>query len=91
LSFVDGGANSTYTLNHAQVATGDRSLRAQLRAANQAQARYALIIGDQELAGPELSDVRPMARNLATGEQQAVTLPELWDLLKGSHSLDRPS
>ena len=67
-----------------QVGTGHRSLRAQLRAANQAGARYAVIIGDDEMTGPELQDLRPVLRDLASGEQEALTLPELFPRLEGA-------
>jgi histidyl-tRNA synthetase len=59
-----------------QVSTGERSLRAQLRAANTANARYAFVIGDDEFSGPDLQDVRPVVRNLETGVQTPMSLPE---------------
>ena len=61
----------------AQVATGERSLRAQMRAANQANARFALIIGDDEMAGSTVQEVRPMVRDLSTGAQQTMGLEEI--------------
>ncbi|MBI2917393.1 MAG: histidine--tRNA ligase [Chloroflexi bacterium] len=48
-------------------AWSDRSLRAQLRQANSVGARYALILGDAELASGSV-----VVRDMATGEQQTV-------------------
>ncbi len=49
--------------------TGSRSLRAQLRAAGAANARHALIIGDDEVAAGTAT-----LRSLDTGEQTTITL-----------------
>jgi histidyl-tRNA synthetase len=53
------------------VATGDRSLKAQLRQANALGARWALISGDAEV---EAGTVQ--LRNLARGEQETLPLDE---------------
>ncbi len=49
-----------------------RSLKAQLKAADKSRARYAVIVGDAELAKEAA-----VVRNLATGEQAEVSLAEV--------------
>ncbi|HEV8354910.1 MAG TPA: histidine--tRNA ligase [bacterium] len=49
-----------------------RSLRAQMKSADRAGARYAVIIGEQELASAEAS-----VRDLQTGEQEPVGLSDV--------------
>ena len=61
----------------AQIATGSRSLRAQLRTANQINARFAIIIGDDELSGSQIDEVKPVVRDLASGEQNSMTVEAL--------------
>ncbi|RME40676.1 MAG: histidine--tRNA ligase, partial [Caldilineae bacterium] len=56
----------------AQLPFGDRSLKAQLKSANRLRARYAVILGEEELARGEAT-----LRNLASGEQSAVPLDEV--------------
>lgn len=56
----------------AQLPFGDRSLKAQLKSANRLRARYAVILGEEELARGEAT-----LRNLASGEQSAVPLAEV--------------
>jgi len=53
------------------LASGNRSLKAQLRQANVLGATYALIIGEDELR-----DERVMLRDMAKGEQQQLTFAE---------------
>ena len=60
------------------MATGDRSLKAQLRQANNLKALYTVIIGEEELKSGTVS-----LRTMATAEQKTVRLNELPALLKG--------
>lgn len=56
---------------------GDRSLKAQLKAANRMAAAFALILGDDEVAAGEAT-----VRNMADSSQIRVPLAELVDWLK---------
>jgi len=58
-------------------ATGDRSLKAQLRQANSNGSMYAAIIGEGELESGAVT-----LRNMRTGEQQGVSSAALGKLLK---------
>jgi histidyl-tRNA synthetase len=60
------------------VGAATRSLRAQLRHANQLGARYALVIGTEELAAGTIG-----LRNLSTSEQETLTLERLAGRLAG--------
>ena len=53
-------------------AVGDRSLKAQLRQANNLDAKYAVIIGEQEV-----KDGTVILRDMTTSEQKTVPLKEL--------------
>ena len=57
--------------------TPGRSLRAQLRAANQSGARYALIAGDEEAAG-QVVQLKELAED---GEQRTLPLDALVEKL----------
>jgi histidyl-tRNA synthetase len=59
------------------MATGDRSLKAQLRQANSLGSNYAAIIGEEEMKSQTVT-----LRNMANGEQQLVSLTDLNRLLK---------
>ena len=59
------------------VATGNKSLKAQLRQANNLGVRYAIIIGEEEVKSGTVS-----FRDMTTAEQRAVPLSELAGLLK---------
>ena len=56
-----------------------RSMKAQMREANRQQARYAVIMGERELA-----EGRAVVRDMQSGQQQEVPLDELIDFLKGA-------
>jgi len=56
----------------AEYALEDRSLKAQLKMADRAEARYAAIIGEEELAAGEVT-----MRQMESGEQQRVTRTEV--------------
>jgi histidyl-tRNA synthetase len=56
----------------ADLAPEDRSLKAQLKMADRAEARYAAIIGEQEVADGEAT-----LRRMADGEQERVKLSEV--------------
>jgi histidyl-tRNA synthetase len=58
------------------VSAGGRSLKAQLRQANTAGARYAAIIGDDEIKNGTI-----MLRNMESGEQQEIEAGELVNLV----------
>ena len=58
------------------MATGDRSLKAQLRQANSLNADYAAIIGEEEVKSQTVT-----LRNMITGEQHPVSLTQLKELL----------
>ena len=54
-----------------------RNLKAQLKQADRLAARYALLIGDDEMASGTVT-----VRDLATGEQQSVARADLVEALK---------
>jgi histidyl-tRNA synthetase len=54
----------------------DGKLKRSLELANKLGARYALIVGDTEIAADNYQ-----LKNMATGEQQAVTRSELFERL----------
>ncbi len=54
------------------MASGDRSLKAQLRQANSLGTGYAIIIGEEEIKNRKLT-----LRNMVSGEQQSLTPAEL--------------
>ncbi len=56
----------------AQMSFGDRSLKAQLKSANRSRAKFAIIIGEEELAREVVT-----IRNLETKEQQDIPFPEI--------------
>jgi histidyl-tRNA synthetase len=60
----------------AVLSLGDRKLKAQLRQANAAGARYAVIIGEDELASGAV-----VVRDMARGEQNAVPLDKVIEVL----------
>ena len=62
-----------------------RKIKAQLKAADRAQARYAGILGDDELAQGVIT-----LKNLATGEQETVPLDQLADKLTSSSRIIEP-
>ncbi len=55
----------------ADAVAGDRSVKAQFKAADRARAAHALVVGDEWETG------RVMARDLATGDQQPVAVEEI--------------
>ncbi len=57
----------------------DRSMKAQMKLANRSEARFAVIVGDDELASHSLI-VRPMARD--AGDQQTISRSDLISHLK---------
>jgi len=59
------------------MATGDRSLKGQLRQANSLGSSYAVIIGEDEVQSGAVT-----LRNMMTGEQRTVSPAELGELLK---------
>jgi len=59
------------------VATGTKSLKAQLRQANNLGVRYAVIIGEEEVKKSTIS-----LRDMTTAQQKTVTTSELPGLLK---------
>jgi histidyl-tRNA synthetase len=60
------------------MASGDRSLKGQLRQANSLGCNYVAIIGEDEVKGGRVT-----LRNMATGEQETVLPGELKSLLEG--------
>ena len=62
----------------ATVGTGNRSLKAMLRQANSSGARWALVLGDQELA-----DHNVQLRDLKLGEQRPIDLANIANELTG--------
>jgi histidyl-tRNA synthetase len=58
------------------MAAGNKSLKAQLRQANNLDARYAVIIGEQEI-----KDGTAILRDMTTSEQKTVPLPQLQEML----------
>ena len=70
----------------AETEYGARSLKAQMRAADKAQARYAVILGDDEVAAEQVQ-----LKNLRDGWQHKVPLSEVADWLSGdSRRLPNP-
>jgi histidyl-tRNA synthetase len=61
-----------------QMSYEDKSLKAQLKQADRAGARYVLIVGENELASGEL-----ILRDMAGSEQQKVALPDVVSLVEG--------
>jgi len=59
------------------LATGERSLKAQLRQANNLNARYTAIIGEDEVKSGQVT-----LRNMETGEQESLETKALIQLLK---------
>jgi histidyl-tRNA synthetase len=59
------------------MATGDKSLRGQLRQANSLEIAYALILGEQEI-----SQHNVMLRDMRSGEQKTIPLAEIAGFLK---------
>jgi histidyl-tRNA synthetase len=59
------------------MATGDRSLKGQLRQANSLGSNYAAIIGEDEVRSSKVT-----LRNMVTGEQQTLGQAALVELLK---------
>ncbi|MGQ9546157.1 MAG: histidine--tRNA ligase [Dehalococcoidia bacterium] len=57
--------------------TGDKSLRRQMRQANSLGIDYAVILGEQEL-----SERNAMLRDMRTGQQRTVPVPEIAKILK---------
>ena len=55
----------------------DRSVKAQMKAANRLASQYVLVIGDEELASNEA-----IVRNMTDGQEQSVRLDELEQLSK---------
>ncbi len=66
------------------LAFGQRSLKSQMRQANRSDVRYALILGEDELAAGEVT-----ARDMASGEQQRVVLTGIAEWL--SKRLQNPT
>ena len=59
------------------IATGNRSLKAQLRQANSIGSNYAAIIGEEEVKKGKIT-----LRNMATSEQQVISVSTLGELLR---------
>lgn len=59
------------------MASGDRSLKAQLRQADSLKSNYTIIIGEEEIKNHRLT-----LRNMVSGEQQSLTAAELGDKLE---------
>ncbi len=62
------------------LATGDRSLKAQLRQANSLNAGYATIIGENEVKAGKVT-----LRNMASGDQETLVPESLLQLLREIH------
>lgn len=60
-----------------------RSLKAQMREANRSRARYALIVGDDELAADGVS-----LKDLDAGEQQTLPLDEALKVMEDNESIN---
>jgi histidyl-tRNA synthetase len=58
---------------------GNRSLKAQLKAANRNQAKFAVILGENEVKAGQAT-----VRNMHNGQQMAVSLTDLVGWLKES-------
>ena len=54
------------------IATGDKSLKGQMRQANSSGIAYALILGEQEIASQNV-----MLRDMRSGEQKTIPLTEI--------------
>jgi histidyl-tRNA synthetase len=61
------------------IATGDKSLRGQMRQANSLGIAYALILGEQEIAGRNV-----MLRDMSSGEQKAIPIAEIASRLRNN-------
>jgi len=61
----------------AVISFGDRSLRSQLREADKQQARYAVMIGEDELR-----DQKVTIRDMSTRDQHTVPMDEIVDWVK---------
>jgi histidyl-tRNA synthetase len=59
------------------MATGDKSLRGQMRQANSLGIAYALILGEQEISKRNV-----MLRDMRSGEQKTIPLAEISRMLK---------
>ena len=59
------------------MATGDKSLKGQMRQANSLGSTYALILG-----GQEITDQNVVLRDMRSGEQKTVPFPEIARMLK---------
>jgi len=59
------------------MATGDKSLKGQMRQANSSGSAYALILGQQEI-----SDQNIILRDMRNGEQQTIPMAEITTMLK---------
>lgn len=59
------------------MATGDKSLKGQMRQANSLGSTYAVILGEEELQNREA-----VLRDMRTGEQRTIPLPEIAGVLK---------
>jgi histidyl-tRNA synthetase len=59
------------------MATGDKSLRGQMRQANSLDIAYALILGKQEISKRNV-----MLRDMRSGEQKTIPLAEIASFLK---------
>jgi histidyl-tRNA synthetase len=60
-------------------AVGDKSLKAQLRQANNLAASYAVIIGDEEIKTGKV-----VLRDMATSEQETITVTQLLERLRSA-------
>jgi len=58
-------------------ATGDKSLRGQMRQANSSGSAYALILGEQEISNQNV-----ILRDMKSGEQKTIPLAEITRMLK---------
>jgi histidyl-tRNA synthetase len=70
----------------ALVGTGDRSMRARMRQASSSGARFAVILGDDEVR-----EQRATVKDLAGGEQQSVPFADLPTHLSGSLPAPAPA
>ena len=59
------------------IATGDKSLRGQMRQANSLGAAYALILGEQEISNQSI-----VLRDMKTGEQETIPVAEIAEKLE---------
>ncbi|GAG07235.1 unnamed protein product, partial [marine sediment metagenome] len=58
-------------------ATGDKSLRGQMRQANSLGAAYALILGEQEISNQNV-----ILRDMKSGEQKTIPVAEIAGIIK---------